>query len=54
MRINPITTTNKLARTTSRNMYDLKLQNAKNNLQRSAYVEQIKRDYFERNIKPQQ
>ena len=53
MRINPISIANKLAKATSRNRYDLKLQNAKNNLQRSAYVEQIKRDYFDRNIRPQ-
>ena len=51
MRINPIT--NRLMKTTTRNLYDIKLQQAKSNLQKSMYVQQIEKDYMERNIRPQ-
>ena len=49
MRINPIS--NRLMKTTTRNLYDIKLQEAKNNLEKSLYVQQIEKDYMQRNIK---
>ena len=49
MRINPIS--NRLMKITTRNLYDIKLQEAKNNLEKSLYVQQIEKDYMQRNIK---
>ena len=49
MRINPISS--KLMKTTTRNLYDIKLQQAKNYLQKKMYVQQIEKDYLERNVR---
>ena len=49
MRINPIA--NRLMKTTTRNLYDIKVQEAKSNLEKSLYVQQIEKDYMQRNIR---
>ena len=49
MRINPIS--NRLMKTNTRNLYDIKLQQAKSNLQNKMYVQQIEKDYLERNVR---
>ena len=52
MRINPLANNDVWTGTSAKNRYDLKLQAAKQNLLKNVYIQQVERDYFQRNVRP--